>query len=376
MQLERPQSTVHHKREGKAQLETDITPERSLTGMQSNRTNIPRLAHAGDHTGDTEAECNSRSDTDRQLIGLVVDLWTVAAEAALEDEVVGDGDTGVDSQPVGDEVHEVVEDGLEVGVAGDGDGEGDAGGKEGPDEARHALRVARQDLQGQGDGVDVGAVVGDDGQGQDDETELAEAAERLEDGADQAAVVGRVVAQVVLVVVVVEGSGGHDGDAQHLREEQRDDQAQPGGKEDLAAAAVGGLVDGVVGGVAGPAGREAVHGRAEGETAAHFRGADFHGEVDKVARVGEHAQHDEEDDEGRDPAVLFILVDDLVAGESDEQRAEGDDEDTGVARDGAVDSVQQLRAHDGISSGPADAGQDVENGDWVREAMLAASNSI
>lgn len=335
--------------------------------MLGNRSDKPRLAHTSDHTGDTEAEGNRRGDTDRQLIPLVVDLRTVTAEAALEDEVIGRSDTGVNGQPVGDEVHEVLEDGLEVGVTGDGDSEGDAGGEESPDETGHALRVAAQDLQGQGDGVDVGAVVGDNGQGQDDQAELAETTQRLEDGTDQTAVTGLGVASGVLVVSIVEGGCGHHGDTQELSEEQGDDQTNPGGDEDLAAAAVGGLVDGVIGSVAGPAGSEAVHGRAEGETASKLGGTDAHGDVDKVAGVGEGAQHYEEHDEGGDPAVLLILVDDLVTGEGDEEGAEGDDQDTGETRDGTVDSVQQLRTHDGIGSGPADAGQDVEEGDYRRK---------
>jgi hypothetical protein len=34
-----------------------------------------------------------------------------------------------------------------------------------------------------------------------------------------------------------------------------------------------------------------------------------------------------------------------------------------------------LRAHDGIGSGPADTGQDVEDGDYRWRAMLAFSDS-
>lgn len=340
MKLQRSHSAIYNERESEAQLETNVTTKRQLTRMLGNRSDKPGLAHTGDHTGDTEAERNGRGNTDGQLIGLVVDLRTVAAEAALENEVIGRSDTGVNGQPVGNEVHEVLEDGLEVGVAGDGDGEGDAGGEESPNETGHALRVAAQDLQGQGDGVDVGAVVGDNGESQNDQAELAETTQRLEDGTDQTAVTGFGITKGVLVVSIVEGGCGHHGDAQELSEEQGDDETDPGREEDLAAAAVGGLVDCVVGRVTGPAGGEAVHGRAKGETIAQLGGTGAHGNVDKVARVGEGAQHDEEDDEGGDPAILLIFVDNFVTGEGDEEGAEGDDQDTGETRDGTVDSVQ------------------------------------
>lgn len=90
--------------------------------MQSDRTNPPRLAHTGHHTGDTEAEGKSSSETDGELGWLIIDFQVIAREAAFEDEVVGQGDTGVYGEPVGDEIHEILQDGLEVGVAWDGDG--------------------------------------------------------------------------------------------------------------------------------------------------------------------------------------------------------------------------------------------------------------
>ena len=108
-----------------------------------------------------------------------------------------------------DQQHKVLEHGLEVAVAGDGDGAVDEGADEGPDEARHGLRPAAHDLQAEGHAVDVRAVVGDDAERQDHEAELAEAAQRREeDCGEQAADAGFVVA--VRVRGRVHG-GGHDG---------------------------------------------------------------------------------------------------------------------------------------------------------------------
>nr|POE62784.1 hypothetical protein CFP56_03688 [Quercus suber] len=111
------------------------------------------------------------------LVRLVVVLRNVVVDAALEHEVFGERDTLVDGEPVPDEVHEVLQGLFEVAVAGDGDGDVDGRGDAGPDEAGDALGPASQDLHGERDGVDVGAVVGDNGQREDDEAELAEGAD-------------------------------------------------------------------------------------------------------------------------------------------------------------------------------------------------------
>lgn len=261
--LKRAHQAIRRKREGEAQLKADIPAKRS-TRMSGNRANPPRLTHTRHHTGNTKPERQRRRNAQGQLVALIVVLGAIAAEAAAEDEVICDSDAGVDGQPVGDQVHEVLEDDLEVAVARDGDGEGHAGGEEGPDEAGHALRPAAQDLKGEGDRVYVRAVVGDDGEGKDHEAEFAEAAEGLEDCAEEAAVARRLVPVEVLVVLAIQRRRGVDGDAQELGEEQWDDQAEPGRQEDQAAAAVCGLVHGVIGGVARPARRETVHCRTEG----------------------------------------------------------------------------------------------------------------
>ena len=67
-----------------------------------------------------------------------------------------------------------------MGVSWNGDRAVDDGADEGPDEAGDDGGPATHDLQGEGDAVDVGTVVPDDAQSEDDEAELAEAAERRE----------------------------------------------------------------------------------------------------------------------------------------------------------------------------------------------------
>jgi hypothetical protein len=85
--------------------------------------------------------------------------------------------------------------------------------------------------------------------------------------------------------------------------------------------------------------------------------------------VGEAAQHDEEHNAGRDPAVEFVVVDDLVSGEGDEQGAEGNDEDTGVTGDSSVHSVEKLCANNGIGRRPTDTGNDVKDGDYEKAGL-------
>ena len=64
-----------------------------------------------------------------------------------------------------------------MAVPWDRNGAVDQRADEGPDEPRHGLRVVRHDLHAEGQAVDIGAVVGDDAEGEDDEAERAEAAQ-------------------------------------------------------------------------------------------------------------------------------------------------------------------------------------------------------
>ena len=182
-----------------------------------------------------------------------------------------------------DKVHEVLKHLFEMRVARNRNRDIDSRAHGGPDEARHALCPApAQDLDGQADRVDVGAVVGDDAQCENDQAELAEATEGPEeDGAEKTSSARGCVAVCVLVLAAVEGGGGHDGNTQHLGEEQGDDEADPDGKEDLCPRLGARLVHSVVCCVAGPSCCEAVDYTAEAEHATHLTGTHTHGDVDK-----------------------------------------------------------------------------------------------
>ena len=76
--------------------------------------------------------------------------------------------------------HEVLEHGLEMAVPRDGDRAVNHRAHKRPDKPRHRLRPAAEDLQTQAHAVDVGAIVRNNAEGEDNEAELAEAAERRE----------------------------------------------------------------------------------------------------------------------------------------------------------------------------------------------------
>lgn len=223
-------------------------------------------------------------------------------------------------------------------------------------------------MESQRDGVDVRAVVGDNGQGQNHEAELAKATERLKHGSNQAAVARGRIACRILVVVVVGCGGGHHGDTQEFGEQQWDDQANPSGEKDLAATPVRWLVDSVIGRIAGPSRCETVNGRPERQASTDLRRASLHRDINESAGVGEGAQNNDKHNTGRNPAPILVNVHNLVSGEGDEESAEGDNQDTGESRDIRVDRIKKLSAHDGIGSRPADACYDVEDRDW--DAML------
>ena len=123
------------------------------------------------------------------------------------------------------------------------------------------------------------------------------------------------------------------------------------------------MVYGVVGRIGGPACSEAEDRGCEAKDGACLSDADLHGQVAEFAAVGEFAKHDQEDDEGGDPGPEFIDVHDFVAEEGDEKCAGGDYDDACVSGHVGVYGVDELGAHDNIDRGPADAGEDVEDGD-------------
>lgn len=156
-----------------------------------------------------------------------------------------------------------------------------------------------------------------------------------------------------------------DGQAQHFREAEREDQAGVGPGEGLDARDGDGLVDGVVGGIAGPTRPEPEHGRGEAEDGACFGGAGVHGQIGEFARVGEFAEDDEEDDEAGDPGPEFVGVDHLVAEQGDQEGRCRDDDDARISWHVRVDRIDQLCAHDHVDGRPAHASQAVEDCDHL-----------
>lgn len=62
-------------------------------------------------------------------------------------------------------------------ISWDGDRDIDAGSDKCPEESGNALCVVRENLKREGQGVDVGAVVSDDREREDDQAELAKLAQ-------------------------------------------------------------------------------------------------------------------------------------------------------------------------------------------------------
>ncbi len=86
--------------------------------------------------------------------------------------------TLINRQPVGDEQHEVLKNRFEVAVTWDGNGAVDDSANESPHEAGNALRHAGKQLKRERDGVDIRAIVGNNGKGEHDQAELSEPAQR------------------------------------------------------------------------------------------------------------------------------------------------------------------------------------------------------
>ena len=92
--------SIRHERESEAQFKAYVTTIRRLTCMQRNRTNVPHLAHTGDHTRNSAAESEDGSDTRRKLARLIVVSGLVVVHRFLVEEVVANGYAGVDGKPI------------------------------------------------------------------------------------------------------------------------------------------------------------------------------------------------------------------------------------------------------------------------------------
>lgn len=170
------QSTIRSSCEQERELESDIATIFRTTEL-SDGASEPDLSHAENCTHHTKCEGKNGCESGWQLVLAKVVLWLIAREATLEEEVLSQRDTLVDCEPVSNQQHEVLKDRFEVAVTWDGDRAVHECTDKGPDESGNTLRLASEELERERDGVDVGAVVGDDGESEDDEAELAEFAQ-------------------------------------------------------------------------------------------------------------------------------------------------------------------------------------------------------
>lgn len=79
--------------------------------------------------------------------------------------------------------------------------------------------------------------------------------------------------------------------------------------------------------------------------------------------MSEDAQNDDEDDGCREPRPELIGVHDLVAEESDEQRADRHDDDASIAWDVVIDGVDELSSNDTVDCAPSESCEEIETGD-------------
>jgi len=123
------------------------------------------------------------------------------------------------------------------------------------------------------------------------------------------------------------------------------------------------LVHRVIGRTTRPSRREAVHDATKAKRTSELTGTDAHRDIDKGSRVSKDTEDDDEDYRSWYPRPELVGVHNLVAEESHEQSAKGDDEDSSEARDVDVDGVDQLRTYDRVDGRPPKAGKEVKDSD-------------
>ena len=112
-------------------------------------------------------------------------------------------------------------------------------GNTSPDETRYALSPATHDLHCQADRVDVRAVVRDNGEGEEDQAELSEAAKRREENSCKETTATRSgVAIHISIVAIVDSSRAHNRNAEHFGEEEREHEANEDSQENFGAGLV------------------------------------------------------------------------------------------------------------------------------------------
>ena len=96
--LQRPKHHEAERRKRKRQLEADVAPVRRVADPLAHGPDEPDLRHAHDGAEDAEAKGHDGCQARRQEARVVPDGDVVFA--ALEDEVLGQGDAFVDGEPV------------------------------------------------------------------------------------------------------------------------------------------------------------------------------------------------------------------------------------------------------------------------------------
>ena len=355
-------STGKHER----QLETDIT---SILGSAefANGASEPDLSHAQDSTSGSDAESEDCGKSRWELALVHVIFWVIAGETALEDDMFREGDTLIDGEPVSDEQHEVFKDGFECSVTWDSDCAVEDSSEEGPNITRsvdgllviftlrgerwhlHFLGGTSHELERKSDGVDVGAVVGNDGESKNDKAELTEFAQRRnDDSGDQSSNVRSVISIHVDVLSTIVGHCGSDGCTEHLSEEEREDKTTPCPEEDCLAGSVYGLINSVISCVRSPAGSETEDRGSERESSSSFRDSDSHWDVVEFSGLGECSKNDEEDDEAWNPGESLIGVHNLVAEAGDDECRDCDNQNSSPSRHVVVYSMEELSANNNV----------------------------
>ena len=122
-----------------------------------------------------------------------------------------------------------------------------------PKKSRHTRWNTSEKLEREGDGVDVGAVVGDDGKGKDDQAELPESAQvRDEDSCKKTTNSWSRVPIHIRIISIICGQRGSYSGTQHLSEEKRKSQTSEGPEENWLPATSNGLIDCIVCSITGP----------------------------------------------------------------------------------------------------------------------------
>lgn len=343
--------------ETKGNLESNIS---SLTDKLTNGTSVPDLVHTKNGSSNTNTERKDGSVGNGQLGVILMDIGVVVVETSNPDEVGRQVDGGVDSQPVADNVHEVINELLKGVVGGDRDTNDSSVTNNGPGSSRNQLELGPDGLGRKTQGVHVGNVVSDGRESQNNDTELAKAVERVSDEnlKDKSS-------NTVLVVTLSESRSGsdtgHAGSSESHTADKRSTETQHEGAENLDRRGLLGHVDGVVSSRGTPSSSETKDSTTERENIGSLRGSNIHGSPLKGVRSSHLDSNDKEDDSVGDPGPLLVVMNKVVAHERDTEGQERDNDNGNSNRKAAVvHSVEHLGRHNGVDRTPTDTGDTVE----------------